>query len=80
MLWAIISGCVSVVLFKNLYTRNVLFNIILGLVVSFVIPLGVNYLVFGRSVEWRYFIDMLKGIFHKVMQKVKKKKKAFIVV
>lgn len=72
MLWAIISGCVSVLLFKNLYTRNVLFNIILGLVVSFVIPLGVNYLVFGRSVEWRYFIDMLKGIFHKVMQKVKK--------
>ena len=49
-----------------------MFNIILGLVVSFVIPLGVNYLVFGRSVEWRYFIDMLKGIFHKVMQKVKK--------
>ena len=33
---------------------NVLFNIILGLVVSFVIPLGVNYLVFGRSVEWTH--------------------------
>ena len=60
-------------LFKGLHTGYTVVNILIGLVVSFVVPFGVNFLVFGRSEEWQYFIGMMKGAVGKVTQTTGKK-------
>ncbi len=66
LLWAMISGAASMLLFKGLHTGYTVVNILIGLVVSFVVPFGVNFLVFGRSEEWQYFIGMMKGAVGKI--------------
>ena len=66
LLWAMISGAASMLLFKGLYTGYTVVNILIGLVVSFAVPFGVNFLVFGRSEEWQYFIGMMKGAVGKI--------------
>ena len=73
LLWAMISGAASMLLFKGLHTGYTVVNILIGLVVSFVVPFGVNFLVFGRSEEWQYFIGMMKGAVGKVTQTTGKK-------
>ena len=73
LLWAMISGAASMLLFKGLHTGYTAVNILIGLVVSFVVPFGVNFLVFGRSEEWQYFIGMMKGAVGKVTQTTGKK-------
>lgn len=73
LLWAMISGAASMLLFKGLHTGYTVVNIFIGLVVSFVVPFGVNFLVFGRSEEWQYFIGMMKGAVGKVTQTTGKK-------
>lgn len=73
LLWAMISGAASMLLFKGLHTGYTVVNILIGLVVSFVVPFGVNFLVFGRSEEWQYFIGMMKWAVGKVTQTTGKK-------
>lgn len=66
LLWAMISGAASMLLFKGLYTGYTVVNILIGLIVSLAVPFGVNFLVFGRSEEWQYFIGMMKGAVGKI--------------
>lgn len=57
---AILMGGVSLAIFKIVYTTHTVINICSGLIISFAVPLGINFAIFGRSEEWKYFINMMK--------------------
>lgn len=66
---AIAAGALSLFLFHIVYTSHTIINLGTGLIISFAVPLGLNFVVYGRSEEWKYFVDMMQGAVRKVMRK-----------
>ncbi len=69
LLLTVVCGGLSLGLFTVIRTPYVFVNLILGVVISAVIPIGVNFLVFRKSEEWKYCEGMVMNIVHKVLRR-----------
>ena len=66
---AISMGGLSLFIFNIAYTTHTVLNICSGLIISFIVPFGINFVIFGRSEEWKYFTGMIKTAYYKIMRK-----------
>lgn len=66
---SVINGFLSLFLFQLVSTSNVFVNLILGVLISFLVPFGVNFLVFRKTEEWKYCEDMVMNVVRKVAKR-----------
>ena len=59
-------GGLSLFIFNIAYTTHTVLNICSGLIISFIVPFGINFVIFGRREEWKYFTAMIKTAYNKL--------------
>ena len=66
---SVANGALSLFLFRMVSTTNTFINLVFGVFISFLVPFGVNFLVFGRTEEWKYCEGMVMNIVRKVVKR-----------
>lgn len=65
----VINALFSLVLFRMVSTANVFVNLVFGVLISFFLPFGINFLVFGKTEEWKYSQGLVENMIRKVIKR-----------
>ena len=68
----IMGAIISLMIFSILQTKFAIVNFVMGGIVSLLVLMGINYLVFRKSSEWQYCLGLGTEVVHKVTKKLKK--------
>ena len=66
------GAIISLMIFSILQTKFAIVNFVMGGIVSLLVLMGINYLVFRKSSEWQYCLGLGTEVVHKVTKKLKK--------